>query len=80
MEEEKQKDTEPGETSCSIREVEKYHTIEGKTKKKVMKNEITLSNAPKTARWRTTAIFIHKLVQVKIFTNELYANSTCRFF
>ena len=36
MEEEKQKDTEPGETSCSIREVEKYHTIEGKTKKKVM--------------------------------------------
>lgn len=27
MEEEKQKDTEPEETSCSIREVERYHTI-----------------------------------------------------
>ena len=34
MEEEKQKDTEPEETSCSIREVEKYHTIEGKKKKR----------------------------------------------
>lgn len=34
MEEEKQtQETEPGETSCSVREVEKYHTIEGKKKK-----------------------------------------------
>ena len=51
MEEEKQtQETEPGETSCSVREVEKYNTIEGKKKKKVMKNEITLSNASKRAR------------------------------
>ena len=34
MEEEKQtQETEPGETSCSVREVEKYHTIEDKKKK-----------------------------------------------